>query len=169
MVLASFFNLNSFQILFSLCQTVVPVECIFYRQYIIFLTFMVPWHSWFRDIHSSVPHNIILIKLTKKIQLCRIIYYSIAPCLLYMFWATLSLIIKSILTVTTDSGFIHMCCCRLLSWLSRNWLSQFVLIHDSSRQQHMWMKPEVVIIVKMLLMMSNNIARNMYSSQGTME
>jgi hypothetical protein len=31
------------------------------------------------------------------------------------------------------------------------------------------MKPEAVITVKMLLMISDNIARNMYSSQGTME
>jgi hypothetical protein len=33
----------------------------------------------------------------------------------------------------------------------------------------MGMKPEAVITVKMLLMMNENIARNMYSSQGTME
>jgi hypothetical protein len=31
------------------------------------------------------------------------------------------------------------------------------------------MKPEAVITVKTLLMMSDNIARNMYGSQGTME
>jgi hypothetical protein len=31
------------------------------------------------------------------------------------------------------------------------------------------MRPEAVITVKMLLMMSDNIAQNMYSSQGTME
>jgi len=31
------------------------------------------------------------------------------------------------------------------------------------------MKPEAVITVTLLLMMSDNIARNMYSSQGTME
>jgi len=40
--------------------------------------------------------------------------------------------------------------------LMSEWLS-----HDSSRQQHIWMKPEAVITVKMLLMMNNNIARNM--------
>jgi len=39
--------------------------------------------------------------------------------------------------------------------------------HDSSRQRHMWIKPEAVITVKMLLMMSENIARNMWSSQWT--
>jgi hypothetical protein len=31
------------------------------------------------------------------------------------------------------------------------------------------MKPEAVITVEMLLMMRDNIARNMQSSQGTME
>jgi hypothetical protein len=41
-------------------------------------------------------------------QLCRIIYYSIVPWLLYMFWAILSFIIRSILIVITASGFIHM-------------------------------------------------------------
>jgi len=51
-------------------------------------------------------------------QLCKIIYYSIVPCLLYMFRAILSLIIRSLLTVIKASGFIHMYCCRLLSWLS---------------------------------------------------
>ena len=55
-------------------------------------------------------------------QLCKIIYYSNVPWLLYMFRAILSLIIRSVLTVITASGFIHMYCCRLLSWLSRDWL-----------------------------------------------
>ena len=54
-------------------------------------------------------------------QLCRIIYYSIAPRLLYMFRAILSPIIRSTLTVITASGFIHMCCCRVLSLLNRNY------------------------------------------------
>ena len=76
------------------------------------------------DIHGSVHHNTIVIKLTNKMQLCRTIYYSIVPLLLYIFQAILSLIIRSILTVITASGFIHMCCCRLMLWIS----------HDSSRQ-----------------------------------
>jgi len=49
------------------------------------------------------------------------------------------------------------------------WKCTFTLRYINSRQQHMWMKREAVITVKMLLMMSHNIARNMYSSQGTME
>jgi len=53
-------------------------------------------------------------------QLCRIIYYSIVPWLLYMFRAILSFIIRSIVTIITASGFIHMHCCQLLSWLSHS-------------------------------------------------
>ena len=64
--------------------------------------------------------NLILIKMTNKMQLSRIIYYSIVPWLLYMFQVISSLIIRSILTVITASGFIQVCCCRLLSWLSRD-------------------------------------------------
>jgi len=42
------------------------------------------------DIHGSVHHNTILIKMTNEMQLCRIIYYSIVPWLLYMFRVILS-------------------------------------------------------------------------------
>jgi hypothetical protein len=61
----------------------------------------------------------ILTKMTNKLELCRIIYYSIVPWLLYMFRAILSFI-RSIVTVITASGFIHIYCCRLLSWLSHS-------------------------------------------------
>jgi hypothetical protein len=61
------------------------------------------------DIHGSVHHNTVLIKKTNKMQLSRIIYYSIVPWLVYMFRAILSLIIRSIVRVITASGFIHMC------------------------------------------------------------
>jgi len=58
---------------------------------------------WIRhfDTHGSVHHNTILIKMTNKMQLCRIIHYSIVPWLLYMFRAIFSLIIRSILIVIT--------------------------------------------------------------------
>jgi hypothetical protein len=52
-----------------------------------------------------------------------------------MLRAIFSLIIKSISTVFTASGIIHVCRCRLM--------------------------PEAVNTVEMLLMMSENIARNM--------
>jgi len=58
--------------------------------------------------------------MTNKMHLYRIIYYFIVPWLLYIFRAILSLIIRSFLTVITASGFIHMYCCLLLLWLSRN-------------------------------------------------
>ena len=48
-------------------------------------------------------------------QLCRTIYYSIAPCPLNMFRAILLLIIRSFLTVITASCFTHVCRCRPLS------------------------------------------------------
>ena len=105
------------------------------------------------DIHGSVHHNIILIKMTTKMQQCRTIYYTIFPWVLYTFQAILSLIMRSILTVITASSFIHVCRCRLLSW--------------QKPTANTWIKPEAVIAVKMLLMMSENIVRNMESSQGT--
>jgi len=63
-----------------------------------------------------------------------------------MFRALLSLIIRSILTAITASGFIHVFAVGFC--------------HDSSRQRHTWIKLEAVITVKMLLMMSDNIAWN---------
>jgi len=87
---------------------------------------------------SSLEINVCIhhIKMTNKMQLCRIIYYSIVLWLLWilgflgfitiimlcMFRAILSLIIRRILTVITASGFTHFCRTRLLSWPSGNWL-----------------------------------------------
>ena len=48
------------------------------------------------DIHGSVHHNTVLYKWPNKMQLGRIIYYSIVPWLLYMFRAILLPIIRSI-------------------------------------------------------------------------
>jgi hypothetical protein len=76
----------------------------------------------------------IFIKITKKMQLCRIIYYSIVLRLLYMFRAILSLIIRSILTVITASGFIHVCRCRLLSWPSGNGLNAMTADDNDTRE-----------------------------------
>jgi len=45
-------------------------------------------------------------------QLCRIIYYSLTALLVS---SNISLTIRSILTVITASGFIHVCR-RLLQW-----------------------------------------------------
>jgi len=46
--------------------------------------------------HESAHHNTYLIEMTNKMQLCRTIYYSIVPCLLNMFRAMLSLIVRSL-------------------------------------------------------------------------
>jgi hypothetical protein len=51
------------------------------------------------------------------------------------------------------------------------WFHSHVLLSAAvvaQPQQHTRMNPEAVITVTMLLMMSDNIARNMFSSQGTM-
>jgi len=53
------------------------------------------WNSYGFDVHGSVHHNTNLIEMTNKIQLCRIIYYSIVPWLFNMFRAILSLISRS--------------------------------------------------------------------------
>jgi hypothetical protein len=45
--------------------------------------------------------------------------------------------------------------------------SVVILCHGSSRQRRTWIKPEAVTTVKMVLMMSENIARNKWSDQGT--
>ena len=50
-------------------------------------------YHYYMNYEKSLSKN--LIEMTNKIQLCRIIYYSIVPCLLYMFRAILSLIIRS--------------------------------------------------------------------------
>jgi len=60
-----------------------------------------------------------------------------------MFRALLSLIIWSILTVITASGFIHVCRCRLLS------------AADNDTRE---IKPESIITVKMLQIMSDKSA-----------
>jgi hypothetical protein len=77
-------------------------------------------------------------KMTNKMQLCRIIYCSLAA-----------------LHVSSDIFAHHQehLNCRLSL--------------DISRQRHTWIIPEAVNTVKMLLMMSENITRNMYSRQGT--
>ena len=67
------------------------------------------------DFHGSMRHNTNLIEMTNKMQLCRTIYYSIVLRLLNMFRALSSLIIRSLYTVITASGFTHVCHCWPLS------------------------------------------------------
>jgi hypothetical protein len=67
------------------------------------LTFMVPCIMMY------------LTKMTNKMQLHRITYCSLK---LYMFRAKLLLIIRSITTVFTASGIIHVYGCWLVWWIS---------------------------------------------------
>jgi hypothetical protein len=98
--------------------------------------------KWYIDKLLSLSY-----KMTNKVKMCRIIYYSIFPWLLYMFQAILLLIIRNILTVLTVSGFIHMYCCRLLSWLSRKHECQAVIsyCHFSSENYENWIKCKLLI------------------------
>jgi len=90
-------------------------------------------------------------KMTNKMQLCRILYSSLTA-----------------LHVLSDIFAHHQehPNCNYSFWFySRS--AVVGCCHDSSRQRRTWIKPEAVITVKMFLMMSENIAQNMYSSQGT--
>ena len=87
-------------------------------------------------------------KMTNKIQLCRIIYRSLT-----------ALHVSSDISAHQQE---HLNC-NYSFWF----YSRVSSASDSSRQRHTWIKPEAVITVKMLLLMSENIAPNMYSSQGT--
>jgi len=88
----------------------------------------------------------IFTKMTNKMQLCRIIYCSLTT-----------------VHVSSDIFAHHQ---EHLNCMYSFWFYSRVSLSVASRQRHTWIKPEAVITVKMLLMMSGNIDRNMYSSQG---
>ena len=91
--------------------------------------------------------------MTNKMQLYRIIYYSIVPWLLYMFRAILLLITRSFQTVVTASGFTHrnkeLPFSVLCSWSGRpaRPQTQHGYHHDTK------VKPEAATAVVELLMM----------------
>jgi len=93
------------------------------------------------DVHESV-HRDTTMKVTKKMQLCRLIYYP---------WSALHVSSKIFthhqkhLTVFTVSGSIHPSSCRLVSWMSWNWTE---LIQDTSQQLLGWILPDTVNTVK---------------------
>ena len=104
---------------------------------------------------SSLEINVCIhhIKMTNKMQLCRIIYYSIVLWLLWilgflgfitiimlcMFRAILSLIIRRILTVITASGFTHFCRCRPLSLQFRScWWWAIILLETCWAVKEQW-------------------------------
>jgi len=61
------------------------------------------------------------------------------------------------LTVITVSGCIHPSRCRLVMWMS--W--KFQRVYDTSRQRHWVNTTRYCNYSQVLLMMSENIARNM--------
>jgi len=92
--------------------------------------------------------------MTNKMQLCKIIYYSLASVhvssdivahhqehlnCIYSFWYYTSMLLPA----------------GIMGEL------EFQLSHNTNWQQHMCVIPEAANTVKMLLMMSENIARNM--------
>jgi len=104
-------------------------------------------HSYPRMLYSLcalavIVYLFILVKMTNKMQLCRTIYYCIVPWLLYMFRAILSLIIGSILTVITASGFVYVCYCRLQPYTLSVKLSDFTVWRHTWRKN--WVKCAVL-------------------------
>jgi len=67
-----------------------------------------------RDVHGSVHHDIIT-KITNKLQIRRLIYYSLS--VLHVSGDIFAHHQKH-LTVFTASGTIHQYRCRLVSWMS---------------------------------------------------
>jgi hypothetical protein len=63
------------------------------------------------DVHESVHHDIIM-KTTNKMQLCRLIYYSLSALRVS---GDVFAHHQEHLTVFTASGSIHQCSCRLVS------------------------------------------------------
>jgi len=94
-------------------------------------------------VHEPVHRNMVM-KVTNKMQLYRLIYYS-KPALRVS--GDVFVHHQEHLTVFTASGSIYPSCCRLVSWMSWN-CKQFQLIHDTSRQQLGWMLLEAVNTVK---------------------
>jgi len=97
---------------------------------------LVSWECW-QSQHShdtSRPNG----QMANKMQLCKIIYYSLAAlhvsndiCAHY----------QGHLNFITASGITHVCRCRVVSW--ECWQSQHS--HDTSRQRHTCVIPEAVI------------------------
>jgi hypothetical protein len=81
-------------------------------------------------------------KMTNKIQLCRIIYYSLAAVHVS---SNIFAHHQEHLNCITVSGITHVYRCRLVSLECWNWRSKFHLSHNTSRQRHTCVIPEAAI------------------------
>jgi len=138
------------------------------------------------DVHGSVHQNTNLIEMTNKMELCGKIYYSIVSWLLNMFRAILSLIIRNFLTVITASGFTHVgtqpwqrpATSNVSKTRSCNYSLEAPDDERQYRSKHVEQSrnngiinciTQLHLVGHFYKIMSDNIVRNMLSSQGTME
>jgi len=105
------------------------------------------------DVHESVLRDTIM-KVTNKMQLYRLIYYSKSAVHVS---GDVFAHHHEHLTVFTVSGSVHPSCCRLVSWMSWNWIwVQFQFIQDTWVNTTRYCKYSQVFLI-----MGENIARNM--------
>ena len=108
------------------------------------------------DFHESV-HRDTITKVTNKMQIYRLIYYFKSA--LHVSGDVFAYH-QEHLTVFTVSGSIHTGCCRLVSWMSWN----FVSTHPRQRPAGNWVNTtRYCKYSQVLLMMGENIARNVQS------
>jgi hypothetical protein len=81
------------------------------------------------EVHVSV-HRDIIMNSTNKMQLCRLLYYSLSA--LHVSGDVFAHH-QEHLTVFTVSGNIHQCRCRLVSWMSWN-LELYLWINNIRNQ-----------------------------------
>jgi len=95
--------------LFSGCRTFVTVMTDVPPPLPCHNAILTTWRSWFR---ASLYNS------QKWPTRCKCVGQFTVPWLLYMFRVIFSLIMRRISTVFTASGIIHVCCGRLVSWMS---------------------------------------------------
>ena len=94
-------------------------------------------------------------------HLCRIIYYSLAA-----LHVSSDIFAHHQEHLNCIYSFWYYTCMSLPAGIMGMLELAFQLSHDTNRQRHTCVIPEAVNTVQMLLMMSENIARNTQSSQG---
>jgi hypothetical protein len=106
------------------------------------------------DVHGSM-HRDIIMKITNEMLLYRLIYYSNSAVHIS---GNIFVHHQEHLTVFTISGSAHPSCCRLVFWMSSDWT------HPRHQPGVTWVNTtRYCKYSQVLLMMGENIARNMYS------